>query len=556
MIPRSLVRLLGAVAWLVIAVPAVADLLSEPPPAWRDRLQAVPEADIAGAEPAVQGALREARSEVGRLLGAATAAPAEELAAAYGHLGNLYQLYDVHTLADLCYRNARVLDPGDRRWPYYQGYLALQDGRLQQALDHFDGLARRQPDDPLLALRRGQAWYELNRLERARPLLEQAARVPGLEAAARYYLGQMALQARDYAGAKRQLQRVLALDPAADRVHYPLARAWRGLGETERARQHLARRGQRMPAVDDPLLQRLDALRRGARPLYGRALKAVEQGDYDAAVTLFREGLQRDPDNPDARVSLARALFLSGRPGRARQQLETVLQQHPEHPLARFLRGVLNDLDGAGEAAIDDYRRVIAGDSGHAGALFFLANRLLRAGRFRQAAEAYAGSLDGGMENPFAGLYRLVALHHAGEPDAALLPALRREIERQPGFPVLEYALVRLLALSRDPAVRDPAAALARARSSLAVTPFPPFLQAYALALAAAGEWQQAAELLSPEQGQGGRPGAAAKDGPVAGLVRRRQLPTEFWPLDDPLLSPGPVDAMAVFREYPAAVPF
>jgi len=541
-----------------MSVLTVADGVSELPASWQATLQMLPETDISGAEPAVRATLEDARNSLESLL----ADPRRDetaVAVAFGQLGNLYQLYDVHTLAAICYRNAQALDPGNIRWPYYAGYLALEDGRLQQAVKHLQQAQHLSPDYPALPLRLGQVRYELNEMEKARPLLSRAVAIPGLRDAARYYLGQMALLQRDYAAAKRYFQGVLASDPQATRAHYPLARAYRGLGEKEQAREHLALRGDRMPQVEDPLILELNALRRGARPSYVKAMQAVEQGAYEEAVGLFREGLNRDQGNRNARASLARALYLSGRPDQARSELEGVLKIQPDHLLALFLMAVLRDLEGAASEAAASYERVLERDPRHAGAYFFLANRLLKQGQFSAAATAYESAVRSGSENPFAGLYRLVALHHAGEPDERILQLLEQEQGRQPQFPMLEYARIRLLALSRDPAVSDPAEALSRARALAMSAPFPPYLEALALALAASGDWDQAQSLL--ESAGGGAPGPGF--GPVPPRpsstlegIREKRLPRDPWPAADPLLHPGPVDVMAVFREYPAAVPF
>jgi uncharacterized protein HemY len=65
------------------------------------------------------------------------------------------------------------------------------------------------------------------------------------EAAALYGLGRVALEERDFAGAVKQLEAALALVPSASRVQYPLAMAYRGLGNTQQAEAHLRLRGER-----------------------------------------------------------------------------------------------------------------------------------------------------------------------------------------------------------------------------------------------------------------------------------------------------------------------
>lgn len=550
-------KLLGCLIGLLIAAcgPAWADPLSEPPAHWQGKLRGIPEADISGAEPSARKALDEAREKTAELITSAASDPAE-LAWAFGNLGNLYQLYDVHTLAELSYINAQVLEPDNFRWAYYIGYLAFSDGRMQSAIDWFEKAAQFDPDYPALGLRLGRAWYELSDFEQAREVLEGVDGAPGLRAAALYYLGQIDLLERDYERAVERFQLALTIDPQASRIHYPLARAYRALGDAEGARRQLALQGPEMPSLEDPLVQELKALETGARPHYIRAMEQVEQGEYQAAAESFRQGLERDPENGNARISLSRTLYLAGEPNQARQGLEQVLSATPHKVLALFLMAVL--LDGAGDRdqAETLYRRVLGIDPQHAGAHFFLANKLLRQGKHREAAEHYAFA---GADNPPARLYRLVALYRSGQSQVVVRDELQAESSQHPNLQMLQYALVRLLALSQDPEVRDPALAVTLATELVMGFAIPPYLEALALAQGAAGDFEQAIalqnQLLAGAVWMGAGPYQDQLQAVLEGF-ERGQLPDQPWPEHDPILTPQPLDPAAVFREYPSAVPY
>ena len=552
-----MIRTPGFLLLLCLCALTQADGLDPMPPGWQ-QLQPIPRVDVSGAEPLARQALEQTRSEVARLL-ADPASDPRALARAFGTLGNLYQLYGVDALAESCYANARLLAPDRFRWAYYAAWLALSKGRLEQAVERLQQAARLNPDYAPLALRLGQAWYDLNRPQQARAALERAAREPGLRAAALYYLGQLALQERRYPEAVAHFQEALALDPAADILRYPLARAYRGMGKTASAREQLALRGHRMPLVDDPLLQEMKALERGARPLFARAMREVEKGAYQAGAASFREGLARDPDNRNARVSLARALYLARETPAARAELERVLAEDPGQTLAGFLLGVLDAAAGKGESAERYLRQVLAQDPAHAGAHYFLANLLMARKDFSAAARHYAAALESGAENPPARLLGFVARYRAGEPEAAIAGTLDREVGRFPQQQLLRYALARLLALSRDPRVQDPPRALVLARKLVDSLPIPPHLELLALALAASGESGQATGLLQQLVAGAAWMGGESEMQRLQGVLERLQagrLPAQPWPGEDPLLQPPPVDAALVFREYPAAVPY
>ncbi len=535
-----------------------ADNLDPLPVTWQDRLQPVPLVDISGAEAIGRTALQRTRENVATLL-ADPASDPRALAWAFGELGNLYQLFDVHTLAEQCYANARMLDPANFRWVYYAAWLALSDGRLEQALERLQQATRLNPDYPPIQLRLGQVWYDLNQLEKAKEVLQRAAQSPGLRAIALYYLGQIDLLEKRYPEAAERFQEALSLDSQASQLHYPLARAYRAMGDVESARKQLALRGRQMPAVDDPLVAELEALQKGARPLFARGMREVEQGEYELGVRSFQEGVGRDPGNLNARVSLSRALYLAGEPAAAKAELERVLSEDPEQVLGNFLLGVLQESEGADGLAAKRMEKVLQIDSGHAGAHFFLANLLMKEAHFRSAAEHYAAALKGVQDNPPARLMRLVALHRAGGPDAQVAAELQREMAQHPQQQMLQYAYTRMLALSREEQVQNPARALELARELTTSIAIPPHLEVLALAQAADGQYEQAVALQ--EQLLFG----AAWMGPgtnlerlqrTLDLFREQRLPGEPWPEDDPMLMPPHTDARLVFREYPAAVPY
>ncbi|MGD2082220.1 MAG: tetratricopeptide repeat protein [Chromatiales bacterium] len=533
-----------------------ADSLESPPAPWATRVSPVPTPDILGADPVAQGNLEASRAAVASRLGEPDIQPAT-LGRAYGDLGALYHVYGIDRAAEGCYENAMALAPEEFRWPYYAGYLALKSGRLDDALELFAKAASIDPEYPALALRLGQTYLGLSRLDEARPLLEQAARHVGLRAAALYNLGQIDLLERDQDAAVEHFEEALALAPEADRIHYPLAQALRAAGRTEEARAHLALHGKQEPQPEDDLIEELKALERGSRPHFVRAMRAMREGDDEAAIKAFTRGLELEPDNIDARVSFARALYLAGKPDAARRQLLTVLENDPDHPLANFLVGLLYDASGDKDLAISRYRRILKTNPDESGAHFFLANLLFRAGDYEEAAEHYRAAFEASPDAEPAALLRFVAMKRAGASDLELREGLEAMLRRDPNRQLLRYALVRLLAASDDPKVRDGQRALEEAEILAANAP--PNLanrEAQILARAAAGETGQAAQELSrlAEMAKWyGQWDQLARLNEMEATLEAGEVPGPVWPDSEPLLSPSPTDPRATFSMYPAS---
>lgn len=559
---RGVVRwlaLISAIVILGLPLRVPADAVAQLPSAWTGTLTAVPEVDISGAERVAQESITATRERLTELLDAAST-EAADLAIGYGRLAALYQLANIDRAAALCWENARTLQPDEFRWSYYAGYLALTQGQTDTALSRLQRAQALKPDYAPLNLRLGELWLDTDQLDKAQAALQSAAAEPGLRAAALFYLGQVDLLKRDYQAAVDHMTEVLKIDPQASGVHYPLAQAYRHLGEERLAREHLARFKVKRPDADDPLLAELNNVLQTSRKDFSRGMKAIVERDYQTAIKLFEKGLEVDPENLAARVSYARALYLDGRSDAVEKQLNSVLARDQQQVLATFLLAVLDEARGRTQQATALYRRVLALDPKHEGAHFYLGNLLFQDGAYREAAQQYQAALAANQDIPPARLLELVARHRAGETDAEIAAELEKRIKAWPDQPELKYALARLRALSKDPAVRDSVAALTLANALTSSQPSPFNIAVLALAAAADGQFDEAARVqqqlidmfgwMAPQQ-------EAASLKTTLAAYKRGIMPQQtVWPVGDPVLSPRPLDPAGPFKDYPAPVPF
>jgi tetratricopeptide (TPR) repeat protein len=547
------------VLWLATgSIQVQADALSEPPEHWRGTLVPVAEVDISGAERLMQQAITEARAEIIGLLESPDADPVS-LAGAYGRLGALFLLLEVEAQADACFRTARALEPKEFRWPYYAGHLAMTAGNTEQALAYLESARELDPDYPTLYLRLGKLRLDRGELTEARAALEKIADTPGLEAAANYYLGQIANLERRFEDAVAHLKKALEADPKATGVHYPLAQAYRALGENELAQKHLDQFEAKTPEAEDPLLEQLQGASKRSLPAFHKGIHAIRQGEYATAAARFAEGLAIDPENVPARVSYARALYLSGEAEKAEEELSRALAANPNELFANFLQGVLLQQQGKPGGAADYYRRSLSIDPGHAGALFYLANLHFDAGRYAEAAVGYAEALAADRENPPARLLELIARLRAGEAEADIAKRLVDLSAQYPQDPMLRYALSRLLAAATDTSLRAPEQALQIASQLTLLQPIPPHQRALALAQAATGRFEEAVRIQRQAIAMAAWMAPLSERAVMQSELdayERGSLPEPVWPEGDPLLSPPPFDPVAPFRDYPVSVPY
>jgi len=547
-------------AWLLLLIlssQAFPDTVASLPEDWAGRLHPVAVPNLEGQPSDISTALNEAREQLDSLL--QSGADVAELADAYGNLGSLYQTHQLGQDAERCFENAVQLAPDNFRWVYLLAWVAQQSGRNELALQRFEAARKLDPGYYAITLHMADAWLDLNEQDKAEAAYRAVAEVEGLRAAALYGLGQIALLRREHERAIELFSQVLELDPDATRVHYPLAQALHALQRNDGAREHLAQRGNGLPVAKDPLVEALQALSSGARVQFNRAMHAVKKHEYREAANAFELGLQSEPDDADARVSYARALYLAGEPEAARTQLETVLETQPGHVMGRFLHGVLLEDSGAAAAAVSDYSLVLQQDPDHAGAHFYLGNQAFRDGKYTQAAKHYAQAVTADARNVPARLLQLVVLQKSAAPDTELRRVLETAVQQVPEQPLFTMMLVRLLCTSTDPEVRDSTEALRLAGLLAGQQAIPPYRELLALAQAAAGDFEQATDneqaILSMAVWT--MPGEVVRLEKVLAAYQEGRMPDgdALLPKQTVPRAP-PMDATAVFRDYPAARPY
>ncbi|MGB5717810.1 MAG: tetratricopeptide repeat protein, partial [Gammaproteobacteria bacterium] len=494
-------ELLTFITLLLAGPPAMAgDAASALPVSLAGSLRSIHEVRLDDLDTQARDSIQLARRQLNEVL-QAQPVQLDKLAAAYGELGGLYQVHAAFPAAEDCYHNAGQLAPDEFRWAYYAAYLAEKDGRTKLALDRYRHARTLDTAYKALTLRLGNILLDLNELEQAQTAFQQVVNAVGLEAASLYGLGQIALLQRDHDTAIDAFTRALEYDPAASRIHYPLAQALRATQRNDEAKAQLALRGDQPPSFRDPLIEVLEALKVGSRFQFLQAMKAIKRQDYAAASKAFAEGLSSEPDNVPARISYARTLYLIDDKSGARQALEAALDMQQDNSLDLFLLGILAEETGDTDKATAYYRLAIRYTPDHTGAHQYLADQYYRQGNYTAAAEHYASSIRGEPSNLAATIPYIGTLLLTDAPAATLMAALETAIDRFPEYPGFKSLQILLLAGSPDTGIQDPETALKNAQQLNDQYRIPPHQELLALAYAASGDYPKAVsiqeELLS-----------------------------------------------------------
>ncbi len=435
---------------------------------------------------AAQGALTDAVKEAG-------ARTAAELAGAYGAAGGVYHAYALSAPAKECYLNASRLAQNDFRWAYLLGKLLQQEGGAEGALTHYSAARKLRPDYLPVFVSLGDVYLQLNRLDEAEASYTAALAGNERNAAALYGLGQAALSRRNYETAARYFEKALALAPEANRLHYALAMAYRGLGQTEKARAELALSGTVGVRAADPLVDGLRELVKGARLHLIRGRAALDARRFKDAADEFRKAVAAEPESVPAHFNLGAALSQLGDLRGAVEQFEKTLQLDPAHANAHYNLGLLLAQQNQHERAVTHLQAAVKASPADTSARLLLAQSLVKLGRTEEAQAELARVAEAEPDNEQA-LLAGVEILLAKKEYRQALEALERGHARSPQKGLTTATLAYLLAASPQQDLRDGRRALELARAAWDATGAAQHGALVALALAELGRCDEAAD--------------------------------------------------------------
>jgi tetratricopeptide (TPR) repeat protein len=285
-------------------------------------------------------------------------------------------------------------------------------------------------------------------------------------------------------------EKTLAQVPEANRVHYSLAMAYRGLGDVDKVKAHLAQQGTVGVRVSDPLVDRLQDSLAGERLHLSRGKVAFEARRYAEAANEFRKAVGANPESVAARVNLGAALTQLGDLNGAAEQFEEALRIEPGKVNAHYNLAVLLARQNKHEQAITHLRSALNVEPGDQSARFLLAQELNKSGRVDEALAEYA-RVDPGNEGALLEQVRL--LYRKGQFKQAL-DRLEKGHAQYPQRGRTVVMLAYLLAASPQLELRNGVGALELAQRVYNATSAAQHGALVALALAEAGRCSEASE--------------------------------------------------------------
>lgn len=458
-------------------------------------LQPVPVPDLSKFPQATADALRKERTSFDNV---SKNVSGDALVETYSLLASAYARAGLYNEAAVALENAARLAPDNGIWPYAQGVVAHLQKREDDARTLFTRAFSLSPDYLPVRVALVNLRIQAGDLSGARSLLtEYTQRHPGV-AVPFVLLGEIAMKEKRYADAIDALDTALKLDPKATKVYAQLADAYAGSGNAKAAADARAKAGDGMPALADPVGLRfsgptptstdnVDPLVRAA----GEANMALASRQYDKARGLVDGALKLKPDDPTLLALYARIEGASGNLAQARARADAAVAAGPGNALAWVNLGIVLEMSNDDGGAQRAYDKAIGLDAGLVEPYIRRGNYLMRAGRVDDASAAYRAVVTNDPKDT-AGWVHLVAAEVAAGRCAPVLKEINSALAKDSKNGFLLQLFVRLASTCPGVGADERKMALDYAQAMYHQVDAAPVGEAYALALAANGKWDDA----------------------------------------------------------------
>ena len=316
---------------------------------------------------------------------------------AVSKLAQTLQAWEQWGAAHETYIRAQALAPGAFEWLYLDAVVLQRLARNDEAVRRLEQALRVSPNYLPARVKLAESLLDVGDFDRAQPLFEALRHEPASEPAAEFGLARIAAARNQHDAAVRHLERAVALFPEWGAAYYVLALSYRALGRQDEAKRALERHqqyGSRWPAIDDPVLRSVSALRDDAQTRLEQGLRLAEAGDAAGAIAAHEAALAIDPTIAQAHANLISLYGRQGNWAKAEEHYRAVVALGFNLGDAHYDYGVLLGLQERWADAADAYRQAIAINPRHAQAHNNLGQILERERRFEEAAAAYRQAFD------------------------------------------------------------------------------------------------------------------------------------------------------------------
>jgi tetratricopeptide (TPR) repeat protein len=336
-----------------------------------------------------------ARDAIARVHKTATAQPSD--AAAVRSLAETLHAWEQWEAAHQAYARCQALLPRGVECHYLDAVVLRRLARFEDAARQFKQAVSVQSTYVPALVGLAETTFETGALDESRRLFEALIGDARAAPSAELGLGRLDAAAGDHDRAIAHFDRAIALFPEFGAAYYGLALSYRAVGRTADAERALARHAQfgaRWPALEDPLRDRVTALRTDPAALVARGVKLAEAGDVAGAIAAHESALRGNQSLVQAHANLISLYGRAGNFAKAEEEYRTLVAMGGDLSEAHYDYGVLLGLQDQWELAADAYRKALALNPANVQARNNLGQVLERQRNFAAAADEYRKAVE------------------------------------------------------------------------------------------------------------------------------------------------------------------
>jgi Tfp pilus assembly protein PilF len=209
----------------------------------------------------------------------------------------------------------RAEDPQNQQAVLLLGDCYMRTGQEKDVIRVLEPAEKKYPDDLAIAYLLGTALIREKRVEEGQVLVDHILR-NGDSAEAHLMLGTAKMGISDFAGARDEFAKAVALNPSLAEVHVLYAKALMLTGDSDLSEKEYAAELRVDPYNFDANLQ-LGAM-------------AKQEQNFEQAKKYFVRAQETRPGDPGVRYQLALLALNEGEPDKARQMLESLVKESPQ----------------------------------------------------------------------------------------------------------------------------------------------------------------------------------------------------------------------------------
>jgi len=550
---------------LAAALAALLILLASPAFAEEALVKPVPVPDLSRLPADKAKTLRDARIEFEKMKPTLVG---DNLAGAYALLGSFYARSGFYPEAAIALEDAAALAPTDARWIYAQGVIARMQKQNAPAQQYYERAFA--IDQNYLPMRMALVNVKIEQgdLDGAKKLLADHTKDNPPDAVSYAMLGEIDLKQKRYAEAVDATNKALANDPKATKLYAQLADAYTGAGNAKAAADARAKVGDGVPELGDPIMLGLvqtqvtqapeapaqsgaaakdDASApSGVSPTALRSLTPAREaefllatGQYDAARQKLESAMRSRPNDSELLYTYARVEAADGNMTQAKSRAQAAVDANSRDPAAWAVFGRVLEMANDDRGEQDAYEKSIAIDP-KSEAQIALGDVLMRNGRYDDAAARYRALTQASPGDAEAWTHLMAAEAAAGKCTAAIRE-LNGALAKDARNGILMQLFVRLTATCPASNAEEKRMALDYGDKLYHQSDAAPIAEAYALALAANGKWDDAIKI---QQGamfvlvRNGHKGELPGYRDFLQQFQAKKLPDKPWPPMSGLLKP------------------